>query len=88
MKLHHFTEKVVTAEAARVRNLGKALSATPPVVQSTSQPVIEAKKKVEKPAPQKQEIKADDLTQAMRDFAEDQLEKSSPHVHRKIRHFD
>jgi len=92
MKLHHFVTKPASEEGNAVRDLGRALAqvvpSAPTVVQSLEEPaapVIEAKKKVVDP-----EIKVDlsDKEQAHRDFALAQVEKSSPHVHRKIRQYD
>jgi hypothetical protein len=81
MKLHDFITKKVTSEGAQTRNLGKALLPSAPVVKYQQQPVVETKKIVSIK-------KEDDTVQVMRDFAEDQLAKSSPHVHRKIHSYD
>lgn len=88
MKLHHFINAKVTDAGSRVRDLGKALTISQPVIQSSSdevvEPVAEASKKVMAPG---NEIQGD-LKQAIRDYAEEQCSRTSPHVHRKIRHYD
>lgn len=91
MKLHHFITANVSEDGNRAREIGKALA--PAVAPVTAQPVTEVKlsdiKKVETKKPKTIE-KDDDLTQAMRDYAVDQLEGSthSSLIHRKIRHYD
>ena len=84
MKLHHFISAKVSEDSSRVRELGKAL-----LPAATPTPVTEVKltdikklgtKKIEEPK---------DQTEAMRDYAVDQLASSTCHsAHHKIKHYD
>lgn len=88
MKLHHFVTANVSEDGNRARQIGKALAPQVP-----PQPVTEVKladiKKVEVKKAKTGETD-EDLVQAMRDYAVDQLEGSthSSLIHRKIRHYD
>lgn len=75
MKLQHFSKPSLSEEAEKIQRLGKALKKTPT-------PVVEAKKT---------DVKKDDVVDGMdemREFAHEQLAKSNPLFHRKLKHHD
>ena len=87
MKLHHFVTQPASEEGAKARNAGKALAQVVPSplssVELPSASVTEAAKKaVVITAPE-----SADKEQAHRDFAEDQLARTNPRLHRHMRHY-
>ena len=87
MKLHHFVTQPASEEGAKARNAGRALAQVVPApssgVELLGASVTEAAKKVVAVAAPE----SADKEQAHRDFAEDQLARTNPRLHRHMRHY-
>jgi hypothetical protein len=86
MKLHHFVTQPASEEGMKARNAGRALTQVVPValsgVELTGVSVTEAAKKETVT-----DVGSADKVQAHRDFAEDQLARTNPRLHRHLRHY-